>query len=245
VIPNDIKLGGDSPVVMVLTGPNMGGKSTLLRQTCIAVIMAQMGSYVPAASCVLSPVDRIFTRLGARDDIVTGQSTFMVELQETGNMLKYATSSSLVILDELGRGTSTFDGYAIAYSVLAHLATTIKCRTMFSTHYHSLTEEVGRLPSTGVYHMASIVDEANKEVAFLYRLTDGNCPRSYGLHVANMASIPKSILEEAQTIANKLHLAILRKLTIRVADAIKAGNHEQVLSLWRAAKGRWISWSET
>jgi len=175
VVPNDIKLGSGKASVMVLTGPNMGGKSTLLRQTCITVIMAQMGCFVPATTCVLTPVDRIFTRLGARDDIVTGQSTFMVELQETGNMLNNATRSSLVILDELGRGTSTFDGYlfilsslpfsllfcilslflfiyflivvryAIAYSVLAHLATNIKSRTMFSTHYHSLTEEVSFL----------------------------------------------------------------------------------------------------
>ncbi len=148
----------------------MGGKSTLLRQTCIAMIMAQLGCYVNAEKCVLSPVDRIFTRVGANDDIISGQSTFMVELLETSNILRHATKNSVVILDELGtiitgtntlegRGTSTFDGYSIAYSVLKYLTSVIQCRVLFSTHYHKLTEEFANSKLIGLHHMKCMVDE--------------------------------------------------------------------------------------
>ncbi|KAI8098718.1 muts domain V-domain-containing protein [Halteromyces radiatus] len=153
-IPNDTTLGGeDRPNIMVLTGPNMGGKSTLLRQTCVAIIMAQLGGYVPAKACRMTACDRIYTRIGANDNILAGQSTFMVELAETSKILHEATPRSMVILDELGRGTSTFDGYSIAYAVLHYLATHVGCLAMFSTHYHTLCREFERNPSIKNMHM--------------------------------------------------------------------------------------------
>ncbi|KAI8073459.1 muts domain V-domain-containing protein [Gilbertella persicaria] len=152
-IPNDVGLGGDESSVIVLTGPNMGGKSTLLRQTCVAIILAQLGGYVPASSCRMTPCDRIYTRIGANDNIMGGQSTFMVELAETSKILKEATPRSMVILDELGRGTSTFDGYAIAYGVLHYLATHVGCLGMFATHYQTLCKEFERSPEIKNMHM--------------------------------------------------------------------------------------------
>ncbi|KAI8143577.1 muts domain V-domain-containing protein [Fennellomyces sp. T-0311] len=152
-IPNDTLLGEEEPSIMVLTGPNMGGKSTLLRQTCIAIIMAQLGSYVPASFCRLTPCDQIFTRIGANDNILRGESTFMVELQETSKILREATPRSMVILDELGRGTSTFDGYAIAYAVLHYLSIHVGCLAMFSTHYQTLCQEFERNPTIRNMHM--------------------------------------------------------------------------------------------
>ena len=160
-ISNSISMGTleDPSRVMLLTGPNMGGKSTLLRQLCLLVIMAQVGCHVPASTCKLAPVDRIFTRLGASDDIIMGQSTFMVELQETSTILKHISNRSLVILDELGRGTSTFDGYSIAYATLAHLSKSTKAAILFSTHYHALTEEFSKDENISLHHMSCHVDE--------------------------------------------------------------------------------------
>lgn len=160
-ISNSISLGTEEHPsrVILLTGPNMGGKSTLLRQLCLLVIMAQVGCYVPASFCKLAPVDRIFTRLGASDDIIMGQSTFMMELQETSTVLQYATDRSLIILDELGRGTSTFDGYSIAYATLAHLSQQTKAAVLFSTHYHALTNEFQKDTNISLQHMACHVDE--------------------------------------------------------------------------------------
>ncbi|OUM61435.1 hypothetical protein PIROE2DRAFT_28032, partial [Piromyces sp. E2] len=200
-IPNDTYLGGERPKLILLTGPNMGGKSTLLRQTCIAVIMAQIGCYVPARKCRLTPFDRIFTRIGANDNILAGQSTFMIELAETSKILKEATPRSLVILDELGRGTSTFDGFSIAYSVLNYIITQIRCIGLFSTHYGMLTEEYKNNPLVACKFMSFHSDEENHEVVFLYKLTDGICPKSYGMNVANIAGVPKSIVLQAETVA--------------------------------------------
>ncbi|RKP08628.1 muts domain V-domain-containing protein, partial [Thamnocephalis sphaerospora] len=202
-IPNDTMLGNDQARMILLTGPNMGGKSTLLRQTCIAIIMAQLGCYVPARRCRLTAVDRIFTRIGANDNIMAGQSTFMVELSETSKILHEATPRSLVILDELGRGTSTFDGYAIAYSVLHYLATYVGCLGLFSTHYGLLTEEMEADRNIRLMHMSCYVDEDRKEVTFLYKLTDGACPKSYGMHVANMAGVPTEIVLRAEEVAKE------------------------------------------
>eukprot|EP00761_Pharyngomonas_kirbyi_P004414 gb/GECH01004418.1/.p1 GENE.gb/GECH01004418.1/~~gb/GECH01004418.1/.p1 ORF type:complete len:1061 (+),score=256.66 gb/GECH01004418.1/:1-3183(+) len=200
-IPNDTSLGGDKKNSIIVTGPNMGGKSTLLRQTCIAVIMAQMGAYVPAQCFKLSPIDRIFTRIGANDRIMAGESTFMVELKETSNILRNATKHSLVILDELGRGTSTFDGYAIAYSVMKYIAEKIGCRTLFSTHYFALTEELNNHPEIDMYHMKCDVNEKCREVTFLYKFTKGVSPKSYGLNVARMAGIPDHVIDKAEDMA--------------------------------------------
>ncbi|KAF9427910.1 DNA mismatch repair protein msh6 [Podila epigama] len=201
-IPNDTVLGGSNPNLILLTGPNMGGKSTLLRQTCVAVIMAQLGCYVPAEKCRLTAFDRIFTRIGANDNILAGQSTFMVELSETSKILAEATERSIVILDELGRGTSTFDGYAIAYSVLHELSVRIGCLGLFSTHYGTLTEEFERDPNVALKHMACQVDQANREVTFLYKLVDGVCEKSYGMNVAHMAGVPRKIVDRAEEMAH-------------------------------------------
>ncbi|XP_030488613.2 DNA mismatch repair protein MSH6 [Cannabis sativa] len=200
-VPNDVTIGGSgNPSFILLTGPNMGGKSTLLRQVCLTVILAQLGADVPAERFELSPVDRIFVRMGAKDHIMAGQSTFLTELSETAMMLSSATHNSLVALDELGRGTSTSDGQAIAGSVLEHFVHKVQCRGMFSTHYHRLAIDYQKDPKVQLCHMACQVGSsvgAIEEVTFLYRLTHGACPKSYGVNVARLAGLPNSVLENA------------------------------------------------
>jgi len=186
--------------LMIITGPNMGGKSTLLRQACLVVVMAQIGSFVPAQLCELTPTDQIFTRLGASDRIFTGQSTFMMELNETANILKHATPNSFVILDELGRGTSTFDGYAIAFASIKKLGA-IGCRCLFSTHYHKLTDEFQISSGVGLGHMACTTE--NGQMVFMYKLEEGACPKSYGMNVAQMANMDERILHRAIVISEK------------------------------------------
>ncbi|XP_059286680.1 DNA mismatch repair protein MSH7 isoform X1 [Lycium ferocissimum] len=209
-VPNDLHLGGNMnicyPRTLLLTGPNMGGKSTLLRATCLAVIMAQLGCYVPGETCVLSLVDIIFTRLGATDRIMTGESTFFIECTETASVLQNATHNSLVLLDELGRGTSTFDGYAIAYAVFRHLVEMVNCRLLFATHYHPLTKEFASHPHVTLQHMACSFklksqspSPTEQELVFLYCLASGACPESYGMQVALMAGIPKIVVESASS----------------------------------------------
>mmetsp|Transcript_24375 Transcript_24375/g.43243 ORF Transcript_24375/g.43243 Transcript_24375/m.43243 type:complete len:633 (+) Transcript_24375:2-1900(+) len=200
-IPNDIVIGASENKArfLLVSGPNMGGKSTLLRQACVVTILAQTGCYVPAESCSLSPVDRIFTRVGANDRIMQGQSTFMVELQETANILKHATPRSLVILDELGRGTSTFDGTAIAFSVIKYLLEQRKCMTLFSTHYHKLLDEFKANSGVAMYHMACSVQE--ESVTFLYKFTKGVCRNSYGMNCASLAGMPESVVRTAKEMA--------------------------------------------
>ncbi|CAH2072047.1 unnamed protein product [Thlaspi arvense] len=200
-VPNNVKIGGSKQASFILlTGPNMGGKSTLLRQVCLAVILAQIGADVPAESFELSPVDRIFVRMGAKDHIMAGQSTFLTELSETAVMLSSATQNSLVVLDELGRGTATSDGQAIAESVLEHFIDKVQCRGMFSTHYHRLSMDYQANPKVSLCHMACQVGEGRggvEEVTFLYRLTKGACPKSYGVNVARLAGLPDYVLERA------------------------------------------------
>ncbi|BFG43493.1 hypothetical protein CerSpe_297670 [Prunus speciosa] len=200
-VSNDITIGGSGHASFILlTGPNMGGKSTLLRQVCLAAILAQLGADVPAESFELSPVDRIFVRMGARDHIMVGQSTFLTELSETATMLSSATCNSLVALDELGRGTSTSDGQAIAESVLEHFVYKVQCRGMFSTHYHRLAVDYQNNPEVSLCHMACQVgngDGGVEEVTFLYRLTPGACPKSYGVNIARLAGLPISVLQKA------------------------------------------------
>lgn len=190
-VTNDVTLGGSGhSSFILLTGPNMGGKSTLLRQVCMAVILAQIGADVPAESFSLNPFDRIFVRMGAKDQIMAGHSTFLTELLETASMLTSATRSSLVALDELGRGTSTSDGQAIASSVLEHFVRGVQCRGMFSTHYHRLAVDYQSDPKVSLCHMACQVrkgDVGLEEVVFLYKLTPGACPKSYGINVARLA----------------------------------------------------------
>ncbi|KAF7804917.1 DNA mismatch repair protein MSH6 [Senna tora] len=200
-VPNDITIGGPHQASFILlTGPNMGGKSTLLRQVCLAVILAQVGADVPARSFDLSPVDQIFVRMGAKDNIMAGQSTFLTELSETASVLSSATRNSLVALDELGRGTSTSDGQAIAEAVLGHLVQKVQCRGIFSTHYHLLAIGYGKDPKVSLCHMACQVGDGIggvDEVTFLYKLTGGACPKSYGVNVARLAGLPTSVLQKA------------------------------------------------
>ncbi len=195
-VPNDTVMGElvsksqQSQRVLLVTGPNMGGKSTVLRQTCIAVIMAQLGCYVPAEKCLMTPVDRIFTRIGASDRLLEGKSTFFVEMEEAKNVVEYATSESLVIMDELGRGTSTFDGVAIAQAVLDCIVKRLKCRTLFSTHYHLLVERFKDYKEIGLYYMLADVNEETDEISFKYKFTPGVCPKSFGIQVAKIAGLP-------------------------------------------------------
>ncbi|KAJ2995791.1 DNA mismatch repair protein msh6 [Globomyces sp. JEL0801] len=217
-IPNDLQLGKENGNMVLLTGPNMGGKSTLLRQSCIAVIMAQLGCFIPAQHCRLTPFDRIFTRIGANDNIMAGQSTFMVELSETSKILQEATPRSLVILDELGRGTSTFDGYAIAYSVLYHLVTHIGCLGLFSTHYGSLTNDFENNPLVQLKYMSFCVDEDSQQVLFLYKLTPGKCPSSYGMNVAALAQIPKEIIDSAKKASNEFEQMQTEKRDLDISE---------------------------
>ncbi|KAA1083414.1 DNA mismatch repair protein msh6 [Puccinia graminis f. sp. tritici] len=202
-ISNDVSVGGDECRMILLTGPNMAGKSTLLRMTCVATILAQIGCYVPAESAVISPVDRICTRMGASDHIFAHASTFKVEMDDARKILKEATSKSLVILDELGRGTSTFDGHAIAFAVLHRLATHSNCLGFFATHYSALTEDFRAHANIATKYMLTNVDEVTREVVFLYKLSSGVSPRSYGPHVAKMAGIPSKIVQRAISISEK------------------------------------------
>jgi len=183
--------------VLVVTGPNMGGKSTVLRQTCIAVVMAQLGCRVNATSCRMSPVDRIFTRIGSYDTILEGKSTLLTELEETAAVLAHGSRRSLAVLDELGRGTSTFDGAAIAAAVLEDLATRVGCMALFATHYHPVSHEAAQWKQVAPFHMAATLNEETQEMTFLYRFLPGLCPASHGHNVARLAGLPKSVLEEA------------------------------------------------
>lgn len=200
-VPNDVNLTAEERIIL-LTGPNMAGKSTYLRQTALIVIMAQMGSFVPAKAAVIGLVDKIFTRIGAADDLSTGQSTFMVECAETAHMLLNATERSLIILDELGRGTSTFDGMAIAQAVIEHIHDHIGARTLFSTHFHELTKLERTLPKLAAYRVE--VQEKQGTVYFLHQVSRGSTDKSYGVNVARMAGIPKPVLRRALSLLQEL-----------------------------------------
>ncbi|KAF4983522.1 hypothetical protein FZEAL_1057 [Fusarium zealandicum] len=202
-IPNDIKLGGEQANINLLTGANAAGKSTVLRMSCTAVIMAQIGCYVPAVSARLTPVDRIMSRLGANDNIFAAQSTFFVELSETKKILSEATPRSLVILDELGRGTSSYDGVAVAQAVLHHVASHIGCVGFFATHYHSLATEFENHPEIRARRMQIHVDEEERRVTFLYKLEDGVAEGSFGMHCAAMCGISTRVIERAEVAAKE------------------------------------------
>ena len=208
-IPNDTQLESneeDGARIFLLTGPNMAGKSTYLRQVALITLLAQIGSFVPARKASIGLVDRIFTRVGAEDDIASGKSTFMVEMEETAAILHHATRHSLIILDEIGRGTSTYDGLAIARAVVEHLHNVTGARTLFATHYHELTLMAEELPHLGVYTMA-ISDDDHGEIVFLHRVTPGSIGRSYGVHVAKLAGMPQSIVRRAEEVLNRLESA--------------------------------------
>lgn len=206
-IPNDIVLGGANPNLTLLTGANAAGKSTVLRMTCIAVIMAQIGCYIPCESARLTPFDRIMSRLGAQDHIFAAQSTFFVELAETKKILAEATPRSLVILDELGRGTSSHDGVAVAQAVLHHLATHVGCLGFFATHYHSLATEFAHHPEVRAKRMAILVDDADRRVTFLYKLEEGTAEGSFGMHCASMCGIQEGVIERAEEAAKEWEIS--------------------------------------
>ncbi|KAF1817391.1 DNA mismatch repair protein muts [Eremomyces bilateralis CBS 781.70] len=202
-IPNDIVLGGTHPNVDLLTGANAAGKSTILRMTCIAVILAQIGLYLPATAATLTPIDRIMSRLGAADNILAAQSTFFVELAETRKILAEATPRSLVILDELGRGTSSYDGLSVAQAVLHHIAGRVGCLAVFATHYRSLAKEFAGHPEIAAKRMRIQVDEEERRVTFLYKLEDGVADGSFGMHCAAMCGIPAKVVEGAEVAARE------------------------------------------
>ncbi|HKY55843.1 MAG TPA: DNA mismatch repair protein MutS, partial [Anaerolineales bacterium] len=202
-IPNDV-IFENGEIVRVITGPNMSGKSTYLRQTALIALMAQMGSFVPADSAKIGLIDRIFTRIGAQDEIHAGQSTFMVEMVEAANILHHATSRSLLILDEIGRGTSTYDGLSIAWAVIEYIHNHphLRAKTLFATHYHELTQLADLLPGIRNYNVA--VSEADGKVVFLHKIVPGGADRSYGIHVAQLAGLPAPVIQRATEIMAEL-----------------------------------------
>lgn len=202
-ISNDCYLDLDTNTIAIITGPNMAGKSTYMRQVALIVLMAQIGSFVPASEATIGVVDRIFTRVGASDDLSTGQSTFMVEMNEVANILNNATSKSLLILDEIGRGTSTYDGLSIAWAVVEHIAYNIGAKSLFATHYHELTELEGKLK--GVHNYCIAVQELGEDIIFLRKIIPGGADQSYGIQVARLAGLPEEVLSRARTIVNSLN----------------------------------------
>jgi DNA mismatch repair protein MutS len=213
-IPNDIYLDNSAGLIALITGPNMGGKSTYLRQAALISILAQMGSFVPADSAVLPLIDRIFTRIGASDNLARGRSTFMVEMTETAVILNTATERSLIVLDEIGRGTATYDGLALAWAVVEYIHARTRAKTLFATHYHELTELAGELD--GVRNLRVSVKEAGDQIIFLRKVEPGKADRSYGIEVARLAGIPKGVIERAREVL-KLHERSERRVTETLA----------------------------
>jgi DNA mismatch repair protein MutS len=201
-VPNDTHLNRGNKMVGLITGPNMSGKSTYIRQTALIVLLAQMGSYVPASEAAIGVVDRIFTRIGSADDLSRGASTFMVEMVEIANILNNATAKSLVVLDEVGRGTSTFDGVALAWAIVEHIHDVARARTLFATHYHQLTDLADSLE--GVHNLSVAVREWEDEIIFLHRIVEGGTDRSYGIQVARLAGVPAALIERAKIVLGEL-----------------------------------------
>jgi DNA mismatch repair protein MutS len=217
-IPNDLYLNADSEFIAVITGPNMGGKSTYLRQAALIVILAQTGCFVSAESAILPIIDRVFTRIGAADNLARGRSTFMVEMTETAVILNTATPRSLIILDEIGRGTATYDGLALAWAVVEHIHSRIRARTLFATHYHELTELAEQLEGVRNLHVA--VKESGDQIIFLRKVEPGSADRSYGIEVARLAGLPGAVIERARGILSlheKSEHAVTEELTPRRA----------------------------
>lgn len=225
-VANDADLVAGRASLALITGPNMAGKSTYIRQVALLTLLAHCGGWVPAESFRLGPVDRIFTRVGASDELARGQSTFMVEMLETANILHAATAASLVILDEVGRGTSTFDGVALAWAITEHLALRCGCRTLFATHYHELTE-LGELLDP-VFNLNVAVREYEDQVVFLHRIVPGAAGRSYGLHVARLAGVPRGVLERANAVLNELEKTFSRESHRPVLAAVQRRRQRQL-----------------
>ena len=219
-IPNDLFMNDATDQIGLITGPNMGGKSTYLRQAALIAILAQMGSWVPADSALLPVIDRIFTRIGASDNLARGRSTFMVEMTETAVILNTATPRSFIILDEIGRGTATYDGLALAWAVVEHVSNTTRAKTLFATHYHELTELAEALP--GVRNLQVSVKEAGDKIIFLRRVEPGKADRSYGIEVARLAGLPNSVIERAREVL-KLHERTEHRAVEKLAPRAETG----------------------
>ncbi len=223
-VPNDVEAGGDGPVQLLITGPNMAGKSTYIRQTALITLMSHIGSFVPAAEATIGLTDRIFARVGASDELARGKSTFMVEMTETAHILNAATRRSLIILDEIGRGTSTYDGLSLAWAVAEHLHDRVGCRTLFATHYHELTEMERSREGVGNLNVA--VREWDDQVIFLHQIVPGAADKSYGIHVARLAGVPSEVIERAKDILAQLeeeHLDALGESKIGKQDQPASG----------------------
>ena len=224
--------GSDKAALALITGPNMAGKSTYIRQTALIILMAQIGSFVPATEASIGLVDRIFTRVGLQDDLATGQSTFMVEMVETAAILNQATPRSLVILDEIGRGTSTYDGLSIARSVIEHIHNDprLGCKTLFATHYHELTELAATLP--GVRNFSVAVTEEGSEVVFLHRIVPGGADKSYGVHVARLAGLPQGVINRAWEVLTEMEAENDQNGTKAVGKRRTKGSPAQQIALF-------------
>lgn len=227
-IANDTYLDNTKKRISIITGPNMAGKSTYMRQTALIVLMAQIGSFVPADKAVVGIVDRIFTRVGASDDLASGQSTFMVEMTEVANILRNATAKSLLILDEIGRGTSTFDGLAIAWAVIEHISNPrlLGAKTLFATHYHELTELEGKLAGVNNYCIA--VKERGDDIVFLRKIVKGGADKSYGIQVAKLAGVPDSVIERAKELVEELVSADITTTVKNIASENKSAKPKPV-----------------
>ena len=221
---NDTYLDEDGNRLAIITGPNMAGKTTYMRQVALIVLMAQIGSFVPASYAKIGVVDKIFTRVGASDDLSMGQSTFMVEMMEVASILKEATKNSLVILDEIGRGTSTYDGLSIAWAVAEYIADKEKCgaKTLFATHYHELTELENKLDGVKNYSIA--VKEKGEDIIFLRKIVEGGTDESYGVHVARLAGVPQNVTKRANEILRSLE----RKSVLRDNKSKEKEDKKQV-----------------
>src|SRR5206468_12600335 len=201
LVPNDARLGPDGGRLWLITGPNLSGKSTFIRQVALLTLLAQMGSFVPARRARIGIADRIFSRVGASDDLSRGHSTFMVEMTEAANILNNATARSLVILDEIGRGTSTYDGVSLAWAMTEYLHN-MGCRALFATHYHELAQLATALPRLRNYNV--LVRELDTEIIFLHKIAPGSAERSYGIHVARLAGVPEAVLSRATAVLESL-----------------------------------------
>jgi DNA mismatch repair protein MutS len=208
-VPNDTYIDNKEYRMSIITGPNMAGKSTYMRQVALIALLAHIGSFVPAKKAEICIIDKIFTRVGASDDLSQGQSTFMVEMSEVSNILQNATSDSLLILDEIGRGTSTYDGLSIAWSVVEYITKKIKAKTLFATHYHELSELESKLKSVKNYKI--LIKEENDKITFLRKIKEGSIDRSYGIQVANLAGLPEEVVERAKEILKQLDESDINK----------------------------------
>ena len=215
-IPNDIIMDENTNILLII-GPNMAGKSTYMRQLAITVIMAQIGCFVPASEAILPIFDAIYTRIGASDDLVSGESTFMVEMLEANRAISNATSNSLILFDELGRGTATFDGMALAQAIIEYIHEQIKCKTLFSTHYHELTDLETKLKNLKNIHVSAHEEDGN--ITFLHKIEDGSIDKSYGIHVAKLAKLPDELIKRADEIL-KIYENKEQKKEIYVQEAL-------------------------